>query len=194
MPTRKVTEPTTEALTVEDVKAGPGLRVTHAADDALIAAFITAARHECEQAIGRSILATTWELAADDFGTGVLRLEWPTVRAIASVKYINQAGVETTLPGTEYVLDSDTHPAYLRAAYGATLPTPRLEANAVRVRYVAGFDTGAEVDAAARRAAVPASLRAWMQLRVEQLYNGCAAEHGPAMAAHPLLSQWKEWR
>ena len=74
---------------------------------------------------------------------GAIELPRAPVLAVTSVKYINTSGVETTLAPSAYALDKDSEPGWLLPAYDTDWPEARDTANAVRVRYTAGFGTAA---------------------------------------------------
>jgi uncharacterized phiE125 gp8 family phage protein len=112
------------------------------------------------------------------------------VLAITSVKYINTAGVETTLAGGAYALDKDNEPGWLLPAYGTAWPDLRDTANAVRVRYTAGFGTAASD--------VPQALRMWIALHAAGAYDNRGATvdarfqlENPALSG--LLDPYRMW-
>lgn len=189
MNTQRETPPNIEPLTVAEAKASPALRIDGAIDDAYIGALITAARQECEQATGRTLITTTWEALLEAFPTAGIRLPWPNVQAITHIKWNDGTTLQTLAPSA-YALDATLQPPTVVLAPGNAWPNVASVANAVQVRYTAGFDNPADADSA-RRAAVPAALRVWLQLRTAQLYLGCDAAEGVAMANHPLLWPYK---
>lgn len=130
-----ITAATQEPVTLAEAKLH--CRVDGSEDDARITALITSARRLAEQKTGRAFAPQTWELALDEFPEAFMLLPAP-ITAITSVKYIDAAGVEQTLDPSGYQLDKDSLPGYLVPAYGTAWPSPRLQANAVRVRYTCG--------------------------------------------------------
>jgi uncharacterized phiE125 gp8 family phage protein len=176
MPTRKITDATTEPVTVDEAKNH--LRVEHNRDDARIAMFITAARQECEQLLGRTLISTTWELTRDRFDEAI-RLEWPPIQSVTSIKYDDAAGIEQTLNSLDYVLDAASEPGYVVPEIDKEWPDTQDAINAVRVRYVAGYGAAA--------ADVPAAVKAWILLRIQMLYQGCDTDEAAKMRHHPLL-------
>ena len=172
MPLKLITAPTVEPLTVAETKAH--LRVTASDEDTAIGAYITAARQLAEQILGRALMSQTWEKTIDAFPTNEIELPWPPLVSITSVKYINTSSAQITLASTEYVIDSDTEPGWLLLAVDKTWPATDDVANAVRVRYLAGY-----VDAAA----VPGVIKSWLLLKIGELYaNREASAERPAQA------------
>ena len=163
------------------------LRVDHADEDELITALIAAAVDMASQHTGRSIAKSTWLLCLDAFPFAAMRLLWPPVLSVESVKYLDADGAEQTLPTASYIVDAHKEPARLVAASGqvwpASLPTP----NAVTVRYAAGY--GAEC---------PEPVRQWILLQVGHWYkNRESINVGNIVTPMPyvdgLLDRYRIW-
>ena len=105
-----ITAPAIEPLTLADAKAHARVSVTD--DDALITAFIQAARERCENMLGRALITQTWEKVLDQFPTAI-QLSWPPIQSIVSVKYIDANGAQQTLAPANYVLDNAAEPGWL---------------------------------------------------------------------------------
>ena len=157
----KVITPPTEPVTL--VEARLQCRVTDAAEDSLITSYITAAREYCQHYTQRAIGSQTLELALDEFPDGAIELPMSPATGITSLKYINEAGAETTLADSAYVLDDYSHLCWVIRAYGTEWPTTQAVANAVKVRYVAGAAT------------VPGPVRAAMLLTIAHLFENRAS-------------------
>lgn len=162
MTTRLITAPTSEPVSLAEAKLH--LRVDHNAEDTLIQALVTAAREQCEHILGRSIMPQTWELVLDTFpADGDIELSNPPIISIASVKYIDaNTGTEVTLASNQYALDKDSEPGWLMPESGITWPATYAAANAVRVRYQAGY---------ADAASVPVSIKNWILLAIGVWYQ-----------------------
>lgn len=162
-----------ECITLADAKLH--LRVEHSADDALIAVLITAAREDCEHHLGRGIGSQVWQRTLDAFPSGGIELGLPPVAAIGSVQYVDTAGALQTLSSTLYVLDNRSDlEAWALPAEDATWPDTLDTANAVRVQFTCGL-----VD-------VPATVKAWVLLRIGTLYQHRAdIAAGHTLAALP---------
>lgn len=161
------TPPTLLAVSLVDAKAQ--CRVEVADDDALIELYIRAATEVAEQRTGRSIMPQTWLLTLDAFPGGNIPLQRIPVASVASVIYTDTTGAEVTLGSSSYTLlnadDNDT--AQLRPARGTSWPSACSEEGAVRVEYVAGYPTAANV---------PHAIRSWILLQVAAMYENREAE------------------
>ena len=192
MSLRLVTPPTALAVTLAEAKAH--LRVTDSTEDLLISAMILAASETAEQITGRAIMPQTWELALDAFPSAFELTRVPAL-SVVSLKYLNEAGVLTTLSPAAYSLNNvnDFGFAYVEPAYATDWPTTRDTANAVTLRFTAGY-----VDAAA----VPESIKAWLKLQVSAMFENREAEAYSSRAVSTtvkmsfvdgLLDRYKVW-
>jgi uncharacterized phiE125 gp8 family phage protein len=178
---RRITDATSEALTLEDARQQLNMLPTDTFDDPRIWRLIITVRHECEGLIHRSIMPTTWEVTMEDW-PDVIELSRPPVTSIVTAQYIDEDGDAQAL--TTYELDTDTEPARVIPAYDTEWPAIRSKPGAIRIRYVAGY---------ANRDAVPMPLRQWMLIRLDQYYHGCEQANEAAMASHPLLAPYICW-
>jgi len=157
----RVTAPTDLPVTLAEAKLH--LRVDHADDDALITALIEAATGVAESRLNRALLPQTWERVLDDFPDGAIRLGMPPVTSVASVKYLRAAdGVEVTIDAAQYSLKNAVLPGWVEPGYQLDWPTDvRRVADAVRVRFAAGY---------ANAATVPREIRQWILLTIGAMY------------------------
>ncbi len=174
MSTQVVIQPATEPVSLAEAKAH--LRVTSSDEDALISALIVAAREAAEHETGRSLITQTREKTLDVFPEAI-RLDYPPVQSITSIKFLDENGDEQTLSASSYKLDnaSDSCPAWIKIATGRAWPSTYPEINAVRVRYVAGWASAAEV---------PQSIKQWMLLNIGHWYEN--REASSDMKREPL--------
>jgi uncharacterized phiE125 gp8 family phage protein len=160
MALKLITAPAEEPVTLAEAKLH--LRVDHTADDALITALIAAAREFAEHQTERAFVTQTWELALDAFPADVFKLPRAPLASVTSIKYDDAAGAEQTLSAAAYYVDTHSVPGEIVPAYGTSWPDALAAANAVRVRYVAGYGGAA---------AVPAGIKQWMLVRIGSLYQ-----------------------
>jgi len=160
MPAIRTSAPSAEPWSLAEVKAH--LRVDHNDQDALITGYLETARTAAEDRTGRTLCTTSWRLTVDAFSPA-LRLPNPRALAVASVKYLDEAGVERTLSPTDYLLDDVSEPGYVVPAYGKAWPATLDRINAVVVDYTAGYGAAA--------AAIPMPIRSWVLLAVSELYR-----------------------
>lgn len=191
MSLKLITAPTSEPVTLAEAKAH--LRVEIADDDLLIGSMITAAREAAEHITQRSLMLQTWELALDAFPSPAygIRLPKPPFVSISAVSYIDADGELQTMPEADYQVGQHSEPASLRPAYGTAWPAARNQADAVIVRYVAGYPDASRV---------PAQVKAWMLLRIGTLYenresivNGTISQDLAGRFVGGMLDAYKVW-
>lgn len=134
-----VTGPTVEPVSLDEAKAH--LRVDIEEDDWLIAMLIEAARMHVEQHLKRPLVTQTWELAADRFPAGrCWRVPLPPLQSVTSIKYTDDAGVESTVSSDDYVVDSAAEPGRIVLKDNVAWPSATLAAaGGVKVRFTAGY-------------------------------------------------------
>lgn len=160
-----ITPPTAEPVTLAEAKAH--CRVTGTDEDSLFTSFyIPQARAMAEAELRRPLCSQTFELTLDDFPDIEINLQTASVTSIVSVKYI-ASGVEQTIASTNYGLDNaDPYESWLIPAATYDWPTPDDAANSVRVRFVAGYGTQADV---------PVGIKQWMLLHIAAAYENRGA-------------------
>lgn len=186
-----ITAPAVEPVLLAAAKLH--LRVDHTADDDLITALITAAREGAEHMTGRALITQTWERVLDAFPPGGVDLGKPPVASITSITYIDAAGAEQVLDPADYTLDATTPSGWVLPSQALDVwPNTDDVANAVRVRFVAGY--GAD------GAAVPAVIRQWMLVRIGTLYKmreemvaGVSLTALPGQYVDRLLDPYRVW-
>lgn len=155
--------PTTEPVTLSEVKAHLNLPLADSTFDTLLTRQIKAAREYVEQRSGRALITQTWRLAvrrfpgSDDIGgcayEGALLLPRSPLQTVSSVKYLAAAdGTDTTWAADQYVVSADMQPGRIEPAHGVSWPAVRERNQSVRVTYVAGYGAAAAVPARAVQA------------------------------------------
>jgi uncharacterized phiE125 gp8 family phage protein len=142
-------------LPLEEVK--DHLRADSGDDDALIGIYTGAAIAHLDGPmgwLGRALAPQTLELRLDGFPCVEMALRCGPVTGVTSIAFIDQAGVEQTLDPSGYQLRGD----YIGLGYAARWPAHRAEAEAVRIRYQAGWPT------------LPLPIKAALLLMIEDLY------------------------
>ena len=152
MPLIDISSPAGEPVTSAEIKASA--RIDGTDFDSQIAIIIPALRRQAEARIGRRLITQTVELVLDAFPVAEIDLTLPNVQSIVSVKYLDVAGVEQTVASNLYSLDASSTPCWLLPARDTDWPATLAAANAVRVRFVAGYGATA--------ASVPDDIRLWM--------------------------------
>lgn len=140
-----ITAVATEPVTLAEARLQVKLTADDStAEDALLLAWITAAREVAEQFTGRALAPQTLEMALDEFPAcedDVISLAMPPVATITTVKYTDAAGVEQTIAASAYALSLYGDARRLAPTYGNYWPVTQDIPDAVRIRYVTGYTT-----------------------------------------------------
>lgn len=110
------------------------LKVTWAAEAALLATYQRAAIDWCERYTAKAIVSRSWVARFDRFGSP-LRLPREPVTAVTAVGYLDAAGVMQVLAPPDWRVAG----AGLMPAIGATWPAVAAGDGAVTVTFTAGF-------------------------------------------------------
>lgn len=204
MSLKLITAPVAEPIDLATAKLHLRVDTAFTADDTLITALIVAARQGAESLTGRALMPQTWELALHEFPcinvtrvcdsknrfvADAINLPKPPFVSITSVSYVDEVGDTQTIAEADYQLDTHSEPAKIMPVYGTYWPATRDQANAVLIRFIAGY---ADADA------VPQQIKNWMLLRIGTLYEhreGIAS--GVSISEIPyidrLLDEYKVW-
>jgi uncharacterized phiE125 gp8 family phage protein len=160
------TAPSEEPVTLAEAKMH--CRITSSTEDALISAWIIAARGRAENYTGRRVITQTWDWSMDAFPCGVVEVPNAPLQSVTEITYTDGAGIEQTLDPAAYQVDAKSDPGRIAPAAGGTWVVASSNTlNAVTVRFVCGY--GLAVD-------VPNEIRAAMLLHISELN-----EHREAM-------------
>lgn len=162
---------------IADSGLGAGAPSVNTTDDPTLLRLISAARGAAEQELGRSIALATWETYLDAFPDEI-KLAWPPILTVVSVTYIDMNGDSQLLAPASYSLDSKSEPGWLLAAWDTDWPATRDVANAVTVRYTAGYG-----------ASCPEWIKQWMLLAVRAMYDDPSGKMEMGEFAHHLLDR-----
>jgi uncharacterized phiE125 gp8 family phage protein len=177
-----ITAPAIEPLKLASAKLH--LRQEETDDDDLIKILIVACREHAEMFTRRQFLTATWELSLDKFPAGIaeIKIPRPPLQSVSSIKYDDLDGNEQTLDSAVYDVDTGVEPGIVRLAYNQSWPSTRSQANAVRIRFLAGWTT---IDL------VPKSIRQALLLHISHLYDhpdAVVVEKGRATIQAPPLA------
>lgn len=166
---------TTEPVTLAETKLA--CRITVSEDDALVTRLITAARGAAEQITGRSLATCIRETWLDAFPDEI-QLLWPPNLTVSEVTYVDTAGATQTLDPSAYSLDSKSEPGWLLPAVDTEWPETQEVANAVKVRFTAGYGTDC-----------PSEAKTWIIAQVRHWYDnpGALIANGAGAARNPYL-------
>lgn len=158
-----VTAPTAEPVTVAEAKSW--IRQDSSADDTLIASLIVAARQAVENYLSRALLTQTWDLWLPYFCD--LELPKAPLQSVTSITYTDDAGDSQTLATSVYdVFAYQEAPGWVRLAYSQSWPSTRAVADAVKIRFVAGYAAASPIGSA-----VPQAIRHGILILVAEYYE-----------------------
>ena len=164
---RTVAVITPPAAIVTTAEAKKQLGVTGAGDDTYIDSLVAVATQTIDGPngwLGRAIGSQTLELRMDRFPCAdEISLPLPPLVSRTSVKYDDADGAEQTLSAEDYRLTgAGTDAGLIRLKSGKSWPNIIEQAEAVRVRYVAGYGLAE---------AVPGPIKQAVLLMVQALYG-----------------------
>jgi len=157
-----ITPPEAEPITLDLAKQH--CRVANDNDDAIIQAYISAARRLCENETRRAFFNQTWQRALDHFplypfwsGTGRatdrhdawnysnirkgyrIQLPRPSLVSVKSITYLDPSRTVQTLDPSLYYADADSEPGCIVPQPGLCWPyTQQYLPGSVKVQFVAG--------------------------------------------------------
>lgn len=182
-----ITPPSVEPVTLVEARNqlrldATGSPLSHP-DDAMVTDLITAVRRMLDGdtgRLGRSLITQTWELTLDEFPVEQIRLPFPPLQSVISLKYDDTLGTEQTLTeNVDYVVDTISYDGWVLPVSGTSWPATFDGINTVRIRYKAGYG-----DAATD---VPKTIKQAMLLIIETIYKGVE----PPSAVDALLSPYE---
>ena len=166
MTLRLITAPAVEPVTALEVMQWSRIDASVEVPDpvaAILAMLIPAARKVAENITGRGLITQTWERVYDKFPGNEIEIGMLPIQSITSLKYYDSEGVLQTMDTADYVLDADTLPGWVLPAYGFSWPSTFDMAQAVIIRFVAGYG-GAGSD-------VPSEIRMWISAQCAAAYD-----------------------
>lgn len=149
--------PAEDLVTLAEAKAH--CHVEFSDDDALLTGLVAAATRRLDGysgILGRCLVTQSWRVDMSDWPRAdVLRLPFPDVSTITSVKYFDADNAEQTVSSGLYELQADARGSFIRFRDEFTAPEvydDRLDA--VKVIFVAGYGAASAVPAPIRTAAL----------------------------------------
>ena len=168
-----------QPVTVAEAKLH--LRIDQSLEDSLIEMWIAAATADCEQRTGRAIARAAYQIRLDTWPADV-RLLWPPIVSVDSVKYVDAAGTVQILAPSEYVTDAHSEPGWIIPIAG--WPVIGDYANAIEINYTAGYGPDA-----------PEAIQSWILLQVGHWARNREIATDKPLSAVPyadgLLDRWR---
>lgn len=136
-----VAEPAALPVTVPEIKAQA--RIIGTDDDSYLEALISAATAIVEDITRRRLVTQTWDYFLHYWPyCSYIELPYSPLQSVTHVKYKNDAGVLTTMPGSDYEVDSKGHVGSVRLKPTFTSwPTLHQDTlvDRVEIRFVCGY-------------------------------------------------------
>lgn len=175
--TTRLVSVTTEPVVLADVMRQCRIDDDNTAAIAILGQLIPAVRQAAEQETCRSLALCTWDASLDAFPDEI-ELIWPPITAISQVTYLDTNGNTQILASSQYSLDNASEPGWLLPAANVEWPDTYDVANAVTVRYTAGYGT-----------ACPDAVKQWIYAHVKHHYDNpqAAITSGRIVQVTPYL-------
>jgi len=135
------TPPTTEPLTIAEIKEYLRLDADDTTEDNDLTAYLTAAREYCETFQNRAYITQTWEMSFDHWPPLVIDLPRGSLQTVDTVSYKDSDGVTTELTeNTDYVYSTRGIIGRLAPPYGKSWPVATLfPLDAVVIEFTCGY-------------------------------------------------------
>jgi uncharacterized phiE125 gp8 family phage protein len=160
-----VSGPGIEPITLTE--AQDHLKVT--GEDTYLTGLIATARTMVERYVNRSLILQGWT-GYKNCWDACMRVPYPPLLAVNSVKYYNLDGNLTTLSTSDYWVNNADQPGQIRLAYDFSPPELQYgRPNAIEVAYTAGYLVSGTDDQ--KRAAVPAPLKHGIKVLMTDLHE-----------------------
>jgi uncharacterized phiE125 gp8 family phage protein len=142
--------PTKGAVSLEEAKIFCDVDSSDSDDDALLRGLVKGASNFFEQQTNRKLIEQQWFAYYDDFPSFADYLEIPycPLSSVASLKYTDRNGDESTFAASNYDVDLAGEPGRLVLKYNVTWPSITLAlSNPIVIEYTCGYgDKSDEVD------------------------------------------------
>lgn len=177
-----ITPPVTEPISVLEARNHLRIMPDDAIPDEEIESIILVAREKIENEIHRALITQTWQAVYSAFpgdSSCPIKLEFPPLQSIVSVKYIDPDEMEQTWDSGLYQVNDKSTPGFILPVSDESYPDTGDVINAVKIEFVAGYgEDGTDV---------PSPLRHAMKLIIGELYvRREEAVMGAAITTVPL--------
>jgi uncharacterized phiE125 gp8 family phage protein len=135
---RLVTPPEAEPVTLDELKQQ--LRIDHDDEDTFLAAKLRAARRHVEGMTGLALARATYEIVLDRFPSAEIHIPRGPLVSVTSITYVDADGGQGEITADRFTVDSASPEGWIVPVLGFTWPATMKTTNAVRIRFVAGYD------------------------------------------------------
>ena len=128
-------------LTLSEAKRHLNIELTDTDNDVYIRSLVDAAHTRIEQITKRKLLTQTVTEYFDDWPDGeYFELPYGKLQSVASVKYKDSDGDESTFSSDDYIVETNTEKGRVVLAYGESWPTVTLyPSKPIYIEYVCGY-------------------------------------------------------
>lgn len=138
-----VTPPAVEPVSLEFVRDDYLRSPNQDAEDKYIATLIKTTRRAAERYTRRALIQQDWDLVLDRFPCHGIVLPRPPLIDVIDITYLDENGAEQTWAPSAYKVSRPVGPnaqkARIQPVYNTFWPTTRVEMDAVRVTFRAGY-------------------------------------------------------
>lgn len=111
-------------------------------EDTYVEALIAAAIEDAHNYLQRRLLVETWMLSLQRWASWI-DLPYPPLRAVLHIRYWGEDGVLTTLPSSQYQVDTTSSPGRITRAPDCLWPTlQRGKLNPIEITFTCGYGEG----------------------------------------------------
>lgn len=142
---KRTVAPTIYPVTLMEAKQALQIIDDDGSMDAEIERLIGEATDQVERDARRCLMPQTWQCFYDYFPPMIELLKFPVI-TVNWIKYY-VGGVQTTLPTTEYEIDSVSEPTRIVPVWGKVWPISQVKLNSVSIEWTAGYATPAALTA-----------------------------------------------
>lgn len=183
------TAPTVEPVTVDEMFSH--LRIDVGDEIEMLTGFIVVARKYCERVIKGKLITQTWHWYLDAFPGDRVKVPFPPLQSVSSIKYTDEDDNELTVTASDYAVDTYSKPGRIVLSSGASWPSVTLrEVNGVDIKFVCGFGDDPS--------AVPEEIKQGIKLVVGDLYEDRENTFKSAFSPRPVNmnaeSLWADFR
>jgi uncharacterized phiE125 gp8 family phage protein len=141
MKTSLVTAPAAEPVSLADAKLHLRIETAYTADDTYITALLSLAREYVELVTNRKLITQTWKYYPEDWPCrDYIDVPHGKLQSVTSVVYYDSDGTATTMPSSDYIVESATDPGRIVLAYGESWPSATLyPSNPIHIQFVCGY-------------------------------------------------------
>ncbi len=160
----RTVDPVQEIVSVTEAKQHCRALMDVPDEDAVISAYVRAAREIGEGHTGRGWFTQTWRLVSDEWADVLpLPMAGP-LQSVTSIKYYDSDGALQTLATSVYTVDTSSQPGTVSLASGQTWPSLQSDRRAWRIEiiYVVGQSS---------LGAIPSSFKIGTLLLVDHLWE-----------------------